>query len=77
MKKKLPDRWSSEIFSQGESGMGYWTGDITLSSGTVVRDVLVSEGWVTEVRGHEDIPFDTAEIVAAKLSGRRWKWKTR
>ena len=75
MKKKLSDRWCAEIADQPESGMGYWTGDITLLNGTVVRDVVVCDGWVTEVRGHEDVLFDTAEIASAKFTGRRWKWK--
>jgi hypothetical protein len=74
MNHQLPIQWIVEILRQPESGMGYWTGDVTLRDGSVIQDVLVVEGQIMEVRGYQEIPFDLDDIVGVTFSGRKWKW---
>ena len=70
----LPEQWINALAEQPESGMGYWTGDVELKDGTVVRDVLVSEGRICEVRGHMEMPFEINQIARMIHTGKRWKW---
>jgi hypothetical protein len=55
--KLLPsERWAEFLCNQPETGMGYWTGNITLD-GRTFDDVIIDSGYITKIRGRVDIPF--------------------
>jgi hypothetical protein len=67
--KMLPEKWSTQLASMGETGMGYQVISVTLRDGRKIDDVAVVDAQIIgEVRGYDDIPFDPAEIVAFELT---------
>ena len=74
MKTFTRDQWSSFFDHQQESGMGYFTGDITLCNGREFKDAIFVDGKITKIRGLVDIPFETRDIAKIHLTVRRWDW---
>jgi hypothetical protein len=74
MKAFTSDQWSSFFDNKQESGMGYFTGDITLHDGRKFKDAIFVEGKITKIRGLKDIPFETQDIADIHLTVRRWNW---
>ena len=72
--RHLPERWAAFLVRQGETGMGYQTGNITLADGRFFEDVIIVGGCITKVRGQADIPFDGVDVVKIEITGRRWDW---
>ena len=74
---ELPDRFREFLMHKPETGMGYQTGRVVLRDGRRFEDVLFVQGsWITEVRGHDSIPFDPADIEGIEITHSKWKWKT-
>jgi hypothetical protein len=48
---------------------------VTLQDGRVFDQVVVSEGCIIEVRGHEGIPFSTDEVVGVSLTHKKWNFR--
>jgi hypothetical protein len=74
MKQFSPGQWSAFFDNQPETGMGYFTGDITLHDGRVFKDAIFAEGRVTQIRGLADIPFETQDVATVRLTHNRWAW---
>lgn len=73
--KLLPaEKWAEFLRNQPETGMGYWTGNITLVDGRIFHDVIIDSGYITKIRGRADIPFEVEEIAAIEITGKRWNW---
>ncbi len=71
----LPTKWSEFLLKQFETGMGYQTVSITLVDGRTFDDVVIIDSSIVgEVRGHNTVPFDPAEIVAIIVTHRKWKF---
>ena len=74
--KVLPAKWSKQLASLDETGMGYQVIAVTLADGRKIEDIAIVDSHViAEVRGYDDIPFDPAEIVAFELTHTRWKFR--
>ena len=72
--KKLPEKWGPLFRSKPETGMGYHTGNVSLSDGRKYEDIVFDSGFVIRVRGYAEIPFEAKEIVSIELTGRKWAY---
>ena len=72
---ELPDKWAPCLLKQGETGMGYQTAAITLQDGSVIEDVLIVGGTITEVRGYNTIPFSAEDITDIIVTHRKWAFR--
>ena len=72
----LPDWAVKELGSQPETGMQYQTGDIILKDSSVIRDVVfVGSKYISEVKGHEQVPFDPRDIKEIRLTHKKWEFR--
>lgn len=69
---QLPDSWAPRLVNQGETGMGYQTASVTLIDGRIFPDVLIVGNMITEVRGHDDIPFSADQISDIIVTHQKW-----
>ena len=60
---KLTDKWAPRLISQPETGMGYQVATVILRDGRHFEQVLIVDGFITQVQGRDEIPFDEAEIA--------------
>ena len=72
---ELPPEWAPRLTSQPETGMGYQTAAVTLRDGRVIEDVLIIGGTISEVRGHETIPFSAEDISDITVTHRKWAFR--
>jgi hypothetical protein len=73
---RLPEKWAHWLAGQPETGMGYQVVDVTLSDGSIIRDVAVVQSeLIAEVRGHESIPFDPTLVIDMRLTHNRWQFR--
>jgi hypothetical protein len=72
---QLPEKWARRLISQPETGMGYQTASVTLRDGSIIEDVLIVGGAITEVRGHDSIPFSTEDISDITVTHRKWNFR--
>jgi len=73
--KLLPsEKWAAFLRAKPETGMGYQTGDVTLSDGRVFTDVVIVGGYITGIRGRTDIPFEGNDVTKIEITGRKWNW---
>jgi hypothetical protein len=75
MKVLLSNKWAHFLCSQPETGMGFWTGNVTLVDGRTFDDVIIDSGYITKIRGRADIPFQADEVEKIQITGKRWDWK--
>ncbi|MBN2559740.1 MAG: hypothetical protein JXQ75_02255 [Phycisphaerae bacterium] len=67
--KPLPRHIQQLLLSEGETGMGYQVGDVTLRNGEVIKDVVfIQSGLIASVGGSEEIPFEPEEIASVHLT---------
>jgi hypothetical protein len=72
---QLPDSWAPRLVNQAETDMGYQTASVTVSDGRIFPDVLIVGGMITEVRGHDDIPFSADQISDITVTHRKWAFR--
>ncbi len=72
---QLPEKWAPRLVAQPETGIGYQTASVTLRDGSVIEDVLIIGGTITEVRGHDSIPFSAEDISDITVTHRKWKFR--
>lgn len=54
--------------------MGYQIVSVTLKDGQKFDQVAVVEGRITEIRGHQDIPFTEEQIAQIILTHDKWNF---
>jgi len=72
--KPVPDEWVDYLVAQPETGMGYWVVSVRLNDGRSFDRVVVNGGLVTQVYGHDGVPFEPEEIVEMRVTHDRWKF---
>jgi hypothetical protein len=72
---QLPEKRAPRLLAQPETGMGYQTAAITLRDGSVIEDVLIVGGTITEVRGYDTIPFSAGHISDITVTHRKWAFR--
>lgn len=74
--KLLPKKWQDFLMAQPETVSEGQTGDVVLTDGRIINDVVFLGGkYVSEVRGEEGIPFDPEDITEIRLTHKRWKFR--
>jgi len=71
---ELPDHWAEYLTSQPESGMGYWIVSVRLADGRQFDRVVINGGVVTQVYGHNSVPFDADQITELWVTHDRWQF---
>ncbi len=71
----LSDKWSAHLISQPETGMGYQIVSIILKNGTRFDQAIVNGGYITRVRGFDEIPFAEDEICEIIVTHDKWNFR--
>lgn len=59
----------------GETGIGYQVASVELKDGRSFEQVVVSEGFIIEVRGCKEIPFTTDDVASVSVNHKRWNFR--
>jgi hypothetical protein len=69
----LAEKRFAEFFKQQqETGMGYWVATAVLKDGCKYDQVIVSSGYVTQVKNYSDIPFTERDIDHFIVTHEKW-----
>jgi len=68
----LSKKWLDYLSDKPESGMGYQIVSIVLKDGRRFDQVVIVEGYITQVRGFSDIPFVEDDIHEIVLTHDKW-----
>jgi hypothetical protein len=69
---ELSSKWIDHLIKQGETGMGYQIVSIILRDGTKYDQVVVDSGYITKIRGFEEIPFLEEDIEKIVVTHDKW-----
>lgn len=68
------NRFAEFFRTQPETGMGYWVTTAVLKDGREFRQVIVNSGYVTHVKGHNEIPFNESDVDHFVVTHEKWDW---
>lgn len=71
----LSKKWARYLRSVPETGIGYQVVSVTLRDGRRFNQVVIDSGYVTRVRGYDEIPFAEGEIAEITVTHDKWNWK--
>jgi hypothetical protein len=71
---ELSDEWLDYLAKQPETGMGYQIVSVTLNDGSRYDQVVVDSGFITRIRGRQDIPFASKDIKRIVVTHDKWDW---
>lgn len=69
---ELSDIWSEKLLSQAETGMGYQIVSVILKNGKRYDRVIVNSGYITRIKGLNNIPFSEDEIAEIEVTHDKW-----
>jgi hypothetical protein len=67
-------KWADAVRALGETGMGYTVVSIALADGRRFDQVLIDSGYLTRVRGLNNVPFSEVDITEIKQTDVKWNW---
>lgn len=70
----VPEKWLSYLLTEPETGMNYQIASVWLQDGTRYDQVVISGGYITQVRGYRDVPFGGEQIERIKLTHKKWNF---
>jgi hypothetical protein len=71
----IPREYAEGLRRHGETGMGYQIVSVTLKNGKHFDQVVTSEGYVIQVRGHKDVPFTSDDVASVDVNHKRWNFR--
>lgn len=71
---QLSDKWGPVLLSQPETGLGYQVASIILKDGARYDQALIEAGYVTRIRGLEEIPFGEDQIAEIIVTHDKWNF---
>jgi len=71
----LSQKWTAQLSNQPETGMGYQIVSVIKTNGTRYDQVIVDSGYITRVRGFNEIPFTGDEIHEIILTHDKWDFR--
>jgi hypothetical protein len=71
----IPRELADHLKHQGETGMGYQVVSVTLKDGKHFDQVVASEGFIIQVRGHKDVPFSSDDVALVDVNHKRWNFR--
>ena len=73
--KYIPTDFAEQLKQASQTGMGYQVVSVTLKDGRAFEQVAASEGCFITVRGHQDIPFSSEEVLSVSVNHKRWNFR--
>jgi hypothetical protein len=70
----LSDKWIDYLISKPETGMGYYVVSVILRDSRRFDQVVVNSGYITQVRGYKEIPFEISDIAEMLVTHDKWKF---
>jgi hypothetical protein len=64
-----------ELKRNAETGIGYQVVSVTPKDGRYFDQVIVSDGFIIQVRGYEDIPFAPDEVSTVRVNHKGWNFR--
>lgn len=74
---QLSNKWGPLLISQPETGMGYQVASIILKNGSRYDQVLIESGYITRIRGLDDIPFTEDQIRDIVVTHDKWSFASK
>ncbi len=71
---ELTEKRSNFLVSQPETGTGYHIITIILYDGKRYDHVIANSGYITQVKGYNEIPFAVADIKEIIITHDKWKF---
>jgi hypothetical protein len=75
--KCVPQNFVEQLKQTEQTGLGYQVVSVTLKDGRTFEQVAASEGCFIAVRGHQDIPFSSEDVISVKVNHKRWNFRDR
>lgn len=73
----IPAEWLDYLLRQPESGMGYQIVSVRLKDGRHFKQVIAQNGYFTQVRGYDELPFTQLdEIASVFVNHKRWNFRS-
>jgi hypothetical protein len=71
----VPSGFVDHLKRTGETGIGYQVVSVQLRDGRTFDQVVTSEGYIIEVRGHKEIPFAPEDVTSVNVNHKRWNFR--
>jgi hypothetical protein len=71
----IPPDSVAELKRDAETGIGYQVVLVTLKDGRHFDQVVVSYGFIIQVRGYQDIPFAPDEVSTVRVNHKGWNFR--
>jgi hypothetical protein len=71
----IPSQMAEQLRRIGQTGLGYQVVSVTLKNGRQFDQVLTSEGYVIQVRGHKDVPFTPDDVATVDVNHKTWNFR--
>jgi len=68
----LSASWAPKLLAHGETGMGYQIASIILKDGRRFDQVVIVGGYLTQIKGINDVPFFEEEIEDIIVTHDKW-----
>jgi hypothetical protein len=68
----LSKEWIGKLVAQPETGMGYQIASVLLHDGRKFNQVVINSGYITQIRGRDDIPFAEPDIREIIVTHDKW-----
>lgn len=71
----IPSGCVDHLKQATETGIGYQVVSVELNDGRFFDQVVVSEGFIIEVRGYKEIPFAPEDVASVSVNHKRWNFR--
>ncbi len=68
----LSSKWIEKLAVQPETGMGYHVVSVILQDGQRFDNVVVNQGYITQIRHMKSIPFREEDIGDIIVTHNKW-----
>lgn len=72
----VPTQFVEYLSRQPETGMGYYVVSVELHDGRRFEQCVISGGYITQVRGQREVPFNEAEIKRITVTHKKWDFNS-
>jgi hypothetical protein len=71
----IPSGCVDQLKRAKETGIGYQVVSVELNDGRFFEQVVVSEGFIIEVRGYREIPFAPDDVASVSVNHKSWNFR--
>jgi hypothetical protein len=73
---QLSRKWTQQLITQPEAGMGYQIATVVLADGRRFERVIIDSGYITRIKDVVGIPFTEAEIQDIIVTNDKWDFNS-